>query len=46
MIIWFKPRNDEEIELKIFDLRDDAKGKYRFHKIRNTIGEAYNLNKV
>jgi len=46
MIVWFKPRNDEEIELKMFDLREDPKGKYRCHRIRNTIGEPYNLNKV
>lgn len=30
----------------MFDLREDPKGKYRYHKIRNTIGEPYNLNKV
>jgi hypothetical protein len=46
MIAWFKPRNDEEIEIKTFDLRDDPKGKYNHYKIRNTIGEPYGLNKV
>jgi hypothetical protein len=28
MIAWFKPRNDEEIYFKTFDLREDPKGKY------------------
>lgn len=23
MLAWFKPRNDEEIEIKTFDLKDD-----------------------
>ena len=46
MMAWFRPRNDEEIEIKTFDLRDEPKGKYSHYKIRNTIGEPYNLNKV
>jgi hypothetical protein len=46
MIAWFKPRNDEEIELRTFDLRDDPKGRYNLYKIRNTIGEPYGLAKV
>lgn len=46
MIAWFKPRNDEEIELKTYDLRDDPKGRFNRYHIKNTIGEAYALNKV
>ena len=46
MIAWFKPRNDEEIEIKTFDIRDDPNGKFNHYKIKNTIGEPYNLNKV
>jgi hypothetical protein len=46
MIAWFKPRNDEEIELKTFDLRADPKGKFNHYKIRNTIGEPYGMEKV
>lgn len=30
----------------MFDLRDDPNGKYREYKIRNSIGDPYNLNKV
>ena len=46
MIVWFKPRNDEEIEIKTFDLRDDPKGKLNTYRLKNTIGDPYNLNKV
>lgn len=46
MIAWFKPRNDEEIEFKTFDLREDPNGKYNHHVIRNTVGVPYSLNKV
>ena len=46
MIVWFKPRNDDEIDLRMFDLREDPKGNYRSYTIRNTIGEPYNMNKV
>jgi hypothetical protein len=38
MIIWFKSRHDDQFEIKTFDLRDDAKGTYTHHKIKNTIG--------
>ena len=46
MFIWFKRRNDEEIELRTFDLRENAKGVYLVYKIRNNLGEMYNLSKV
>jgi hypothetical protein len=30
----------------MFDVRDDPKGRYRVVKVKNTIGEPYNLSKV
>lgn len=45
-MIWFKPRHDEQFEIKTFDLRDNPRGVYTHHKIRNTIGEPYGLAKV
>lgn len=44
MITWFKPRNDEEIEIKTFDLRDDPKGAYNHYKVKNTAGLPYGLD--
>lgn len=46
LIIWFKARHDDQFEFKTFDLRDDPKGKYTHHKIRNSIGEPYGLARV
>ena len=46
LVIWFKSRHDEQFELKTFDLRDDPKGKYTHHKIRNSIGDPYGLPRV
>lgn len=46
MLIWFKQRHDEEFEFRTFDIRDEPKGKLKTFRIKNTIGEAYNLNKV
>lgn len=46
MIVWFKSRHDEEFDFRIFDLYDDPKGHYRNIKIKNTIGEPYNMNRV
>lgn len=46
MIVWFKSRHDEEFDFKVFDLRDDAKGKLTEYKITNTIGMPYEMNKV
>ena len=45
MMCWFKPRNDEEIEIKTFDLRDDPKGAYRRWVVRNTAGVPYGLDR-
>lgn len=46
MIIWFKGRHDEQFEFKTFDLREDPKGTYHHYKIKNSIGEQYNLARV
>ena len=46
LIIWFKSRHYEQFELKTFDLRDDPKGKYTHHKIRNSIGDPYGIPRV
>lgn len=46
LIIWFKARHDEQFEIKTFDLRDDPKGVYNHHKIKNTIGEPYGIQRV
>lgn len=46
MIVWFRPRNDEEIEIKCFDLRDNPKGSFRTYNIKNSVGEPYSLSKV
>ena len=39
MIIWFKARQDDNIELKVYDLL----GKYRNYVVPNTIGAQYNI---
>lgn len=46
MYIWYKHRNDQEIDIRTFDLRDSPKGQYNEYKVKNTMGEAYNLAKI
>lgn len=45
MIVWFKPKQEGEIQLSYIDLRNQGK-KYGFNvlKFKNTGGEPYNIN--
>lgn len=44
MVLWFRSRHYEEIEIRCFDLRDNPKGLYRLLRIKNTVGLDYGVD--
>ena len=46
MVIWFRSRHHEEIEIRCFDLKDNPKGLYRQMAIKNTLGLEYGVDRI
>lgn len=45
MILWFKARQDDEFEIKTYELKDNAiKGEFNHYRLKNEVGAAYNYH--
>jgi hypothetical protein len=46
MFIWCKRRNDEEVDIRSFDLRLAPRGEFKQFRLKNTLGALYGISKM